>query len=191
MISCTICCYHYSMKKNLFVSFVLFTVIQSQAQSFDVKDKRFSEVFTFMYKSAGHYFSEIKANPIISTMFKEPDTIGYRLKLLPPGVTDWKHISMGIEHELTIFFKLGDYSKDSAEVAARFNDMIALIKETDPAAVFREDDSYSDTKIRELYICAGNSKDCGENHKWRVSLYFHKMFGDEYNVSVNLQSYRE
>lgn len=168
---------------------VMLLLQQVKAQQFNVKDTAFIRVFSTLYKSAGNYFKEVKGSPIVSTMFKEPDTIGYRIKLLPQGVTDWKHLSLGINLELTAFFKLGAYSKDSTEVAQRFYNLIALIKEIDKSAFFEFDDSYSDTKIKEVRICSGSKGPCGEDDKWRISLYFHKMFDDEYNVSVNIESY--
>jgi hypothetical protein len=179
------------MKKHILLLSLLFLLLQAAAQPLNVKNKSFAETFLLLYKSAGNYFKEVKGVPIVSTMFAEPDTIGYRLRLLPAGVTDWKHISVDMNYTLTIFFKLGEYSKDSAEVAKRFNDIIALIKEADPTATLQEDDSYSDTKIKEINICTVGAKSCGEEDKWRVSLYFHKMFDDEYNVSVNMQSFKE
>ncbi len=179
------------VKKIGIFLFVMVLLHQVQGQSFNVKDTSFSRVFTILYNSAGNYFNGVKGKPIVSTMFNEPDTIGYRIRLLPQGVTDWKHLSLGIGHELTAFFKLGEYSKDSTEVAQRFNDMIALIKEIDKTAFFEFDDSYSDTKIKEVRICSESKGPCGEDDKWRVSLYFHKMFDDEFNVSVNIESHRE
>ena len=139
-------------KKIVMSLYVMLLLQQVQGQQFNVKDTSFIRVFTTLYNSAGNYFNEIKGRPIVSTMFNEPDTIGYRIKLLPLGVTDWKHLSLGIGNELTAFFKLGEYSKDSTEVAQRFNDMIALIKEIDTTAFFEFDDSYSDTKIKEVRI---------------------------------------
>ncbi len=178
-------------KKIIVFLCVILLLQQVQGQQFNVKDSSFVRVFTTLYNSAGNYFNEVKGKPIVSTMFNEPDTIGYRIKLLPQGVTDWKHLSLGIGHELTAFFKLGEYSKDSTEVARRFYDLIDLIKEIDKTAFFEFDDSYSDTKIKEVRVCSGSKGPCGEDDKWRVNLYFHKMFDDEFNVSVNIESHRD
>ncbi|GEM_PF-2757464 len=188
---CVFLSYCYSMKRSLFILSAIFLFCQLQAQPLNVKAKSFSTPFITLYKSAGNYFKEVKGSPIISTLFTNPDTIGYRLKLLPEGATDWKHISVDIDNLFTVFFKAGEYSQDSAEVARRFNDLIALIKETDPGAVFQEDNSYSDTKIKEVNICPAHTNNCSENDKWRVSLYFHKMLDGGYNVSVNIQSFPE
>ncbi len=163
-------------------------MLQAQSQVFDVNSKNFRETFTQLYKSAANTFTEVKGPPIISNMFGTPDTIGYRIKLLPDGVTDWKHISGSNSEEQTLFFKLGAYSTDSAEVAKRFEGVIALIKEIDPTATVQYDDSYSDTKIKEVYVCTGGGP-CGTNENWRVNLYFHRFAGNEFGVSVNIQAY--
>jgi hypothetical protein len=177
------------MKTAIAFLVFFFSAISVNAQKLDVKARSFAEPFSVMYKSAGNFFSEIKGSPIISNMFGSPDTIGFRLKLLPEGVTDWKHISGSNSEEQTIFFKLGEYSTDSAEVAKRFTDMIELVKQIDKTAVLEYDDSYSDTKIKEVRICTGNAASCGEDDPWRISLYFHRFSGNEFNVSVNIQAY--
>lgn len=166
-----------------------FFVFSADAQKFDVRAKSFAGPFSLIYKSAGNFFKEIKGQPIISNMFGSPDTIGFRLKLLPEGVTDWKHISGSNSEEQTIFFKLGEYSTDSAEVAKRFTDMLSLVKEIDKTAVLEYDNSYSDTKVKEVRVCTGNASSCGEEDQWRVSLYFHRFSGNTFNVSVNIQAY--
>lgn len=162
-------------------------MFQCKSQVFDVHSKNFRETFTLLYKSAANSFAEVKGPPIISNMFGKPDTIGYQIKLLPKGVTDWKHISGSNSEEQTLFFKLGEYSTDSTEVAKRFEAVIALIKEIDPTATVQYDDSYSDTKIKELYVCSGSGP-CGEDGQWRVNLYFHRFAGNEFGVSVNIRA---
>ncbi len=163
-------------------------MLQAKSQVFDVHSKNFKESFTLLYKSAATFFTEVKGPPIISNMFGTPDTIGYRIKLLPAGVTEWMNISGSNSEEQTLFFKLGEYSTDSAEVAKRFEGVIALIKEIDSTATVQYDDSYSDTKIKEVYVCTGGGP-CGEDGQWRVSLYFHRFADNEFNVSVNIQAY--
>ncbi len=183
------CLYYYCMKTATALFLFFFFTFSANAQPFDVNAKSFAEPFWVIYKSACIFFSDIKGQPIISNMFGKPDTIGYRLKLLPAGVTDWKHISGSNSEEQTIFFKLGEYSTDSAEVAKRFTGLIALIKQMDPTAVLEYDESYSDTKVKEVRICTGKASSCGEDDPWRVSLYFHRFSGNEFNVSVNIQAY--
>ena len=177
------------MKKQLFlIAFISFSICAG-AQSFDVKSKNFTEVFTLLYQSAGHYFKEVKGKPITSNFFSTIDTIGFRILQLPEGVTDWKHLDLGADGSITLFFKLGEYSTDSAEVARRFSDCIALIKQIDPAVVITEDNKYSDTKVKEVYSCSSAATPCTEEGKWRVNLYFHRFSNKEFNVSVNIQSF--
>lgn len=175
------------MKKIVCLLLCCVLLVNAQSQPLNIKDSSFSQVFLFLYNSAGNYFKEVKGRPIMGA-FNPNDTIGYRLRLLPAGVTDWKNIGIDMNNNLDISFKLGEYMKDSAEMAKRFYDLIDVIKAADPSAVVQEDNSYSDTKIKEVYICSGGSY-CGENGKWRVNLYFHRFSGGEYNVTVNMQAY--
>lgn len=163
-------------------------MLQACSQNSNKNSGNFRETFTLLYKSAGNFFTEVKGPPIISNMFGTPDTIGYRLKVLPDGVTDWKNISGSNSEKQTIFFKLGAYSTDSTAMAKRFNEVIAIIRQIDPAATINYDDSYSDSKIKEVYICPGSGP-CGEDDHWRVSLYLHRFNGNEFNVSVNIQAF--
>lgn len=174
--------------KQLLSALLILTTSALNAQEIDTRSKNFRETFTLLYNSAAHQFNEVKGAPIISTMFGKPDTIGFRIRLLPDGVTDWKHISGSNSEQQTVFFKLGEYTTDSTKMFQRFNDVISLIKEIDRSVLVQYDDSYSDTKIKEVNICSGSPLNCGEDDPWRVNLYLHRFNGNEFGVSVNINS---
>lgn len=180
------------MKNTVFITALLtiFFSCRSQQPGLDVNAPSFRQPFITLYKSTADYFKDVKGKPIVRAILHEPDTIGYELKVLPAGVTDWKHISIDWEGTLTVFFKLGEYSKDSAAVAKRFNDLVALVRKTDPTAVFSEDNAYSDTKVKEIYVCHPGAAGCTEDDRWRLHIFFHRMFDNRFNVSVNLQAMR-
>lgn len=157
----------------------------AQVPHFNVSDPAFVTAFTKLYKGTSNAFADVRGRALMHPTYH--DTAGYQLLVPPPGATDLQPISLNEDGSMEIFFKLGNYSPDSAAVALTMENLIVLVKRIAREGVVLEEDtsSPSDTRIRELNGCRGAEECNGDDYI--ITLFHHRRFNKTWNIAVTLR----